>query len=105
MPRRQAALRLEPPHAAGMAAPLPAPRHAGAEWPQHDLMIRRFQLAGLTPAEIAVVLDSKGLRVKTWHVSETFVRTRLKALGMAPNANRNWYAQHANCYRRRNPAD
>jgi hypothetical protein len=83
-------------------APPPAaePRHAAADWREHDLMIRRFQNAGLTPTEIAVVLDSKGLRVRTWHVSETFVRNRLKALGMTPNLSRQWYAQVENCYRR-----
>ncbi len=89
--------------AAAEPAVLPEPQHAGAEWREHDLLIRRFQQAGLTPAEIAVVLHSKGLRVKTWHVSETFVRGRLKALGMTANPSRVWYGQHANCYRRRLP--
>ncbi len=51
-----------------------------------------------------MVLDSKGLRVRTWHVSETFVCNRLKALGMTPNLSRQWYAQVENCYRRRVPA-
>lgn len=79
------------------------PVHAAPEWREHDLLIRRFQTAGLTPAEIAVVLHSKGLRVRTWHVSETFVRGRLKALGFTPNQSRVWYGQHQNCYRRRLP--
>ncbi len=90
--------------AAAEPAVLPEPEHAGAAWREHDLMIRRFQQAGLTPAEIAVVLHSKGLRVRTWHVSETFVRGRLKALGMTANPSRLWYGQHENCYRRRLPA-
>ncbi len=89
------------PEAARVPPPAVEPRHAAADWREHDLMIRRFQNAGLTPTEIAVVLDSKGLRVRTWHVSETFVRNRLKALGMTPNLNRQWYAQVENCYRRR----
>jgi hypothetical protein len=89
---------------AASAPPAAEPRHAAADWREHDLMIRRFQNAGLTPTEIAVVLDSKGLRVRTWHVSETFVRNRLKALGMTPNLSRQWYAQVENCYRRRVPA-
>jgi hypothetical protein len=90
-----------PARAAPISSAAPDARHAAADWREHDLMIRRFQRAGLTAAEIAVVLHSKGLRVRTWHVSETFVRNRLKALGMAPNASREWYAQVENCYRRR----
>lgn len=64
-------------------------------------MIRRFHHAALAPDEIAVVLNSKGLRVKTWHVSETFVRNRLKALGLQPNASRLYYMQGQNRYRPR----
>jgi len=108
-PSRSRIIRLAATSDVAKVAPTPAdpaatePVHAGAEWREHDLMIRRFQTAGLTPAEIAVVLHSKGLRVRTWHVSETFVRGRLKALGVAPNASRTWYGQHDNCYRRRLP--
>lgn len=104
MPRHQtsAARRVDQP--APLSASAPAPRHAAADWREHDLMVRRFQLAGLTPVEIAVVLNSKGLRVKTWHVSETFVRNRLKALGLAPNASRELYQRTENCYRRRLPS-
>lgn len=84
------------------AADQPAePVHAGAAWREHDLLIRRFHLAGLTPAEIAVVLQSKGLRVKTWHVSETFVRNRLKVLEFQPNSSRFFYLQGENRYRPR----
>lgn len=74
---------------------------AGDTWREHDLLIRRFHMAGLTPAEIAVVLSSKGLRVKMWHVSETFVRKRLKALGLVPNTSREIFSQSDNCYRAR----
>ncbi len=70
-------------------------------WRDHDLLIRRFHLAGLTAAEIAVILSSTGLRVKTWHVSETFVRKRLKALGLMPNGSRTISSQTDNCYRAR----
>lgn len=77
------------------------PVHAAAEWREHDLIIRRFQLAGLAPAEIAVVLNSKGMKVRTWHVSETFVRNRLKALGLRPNQARTIYSQGKNAYRPR----
>ena len=75
------------------------PVHAGSQWRDHDLMIRRFHNAGLTPVEIAIVLNSKGLRVKTWHVNETFVRNRLKALGLPPNQSRTFYLQGQNRYR------
>jgi hypothetical protein len=83
------------------------PLHAGHAWREHDLVIRRFHLAGLGPTEIAVVLNSKGLKVKTWAVSETFVRNRLKALALAPNHSRVFYAQGKNVYRPRAdaPAD
>ncbi|MBM3538135.1 MAG: hypothetical protein FJX55_09925 [Alphaproteobacteria bacterium] len=64
-------------------------------------MIRRFHNAALAPDEIAVVLNSKGLKVKTWHVSETFVRNRLKSLGLQPNASRMFYMQGKNRYRQR----
>ncbi len=84
--------------AAGIEATLV---EAGDTWRDHDLLVRRFHLAGLTPAEIAVVLSSKGLRVKTWHVSETFVRKRLRALALAPNGSRTIYSQTDNCYRAR----
>lgn len=77
------------------------PVHAAAEWREHDLVIRKFQLAGLAPAEIAVVLNSKGMKVRTWHVSETFVRNRLKALGLKPNQARTIYSQGKNAYRPR----
>lgn len=87
---------------AGPAAPPAEPVHAASEWREHDLVIRRFHLAGLAPTEIAVVLNSKGLRVRTWAVSETFVRNRLKALGLAPNQSRVFYAQGRNEYRPRN---
>lgn len=89
------------PATAEQAESLPEPVHGAAEWREHDLMIRRFHLAGLVPGEIAVVLDSKGLRVKTWHVSETFVRNRLTALGFKPNVSRNVYSQGVNRYRPR----
>lgn len=88
-------------------APAPAPPGTGeaAEtavlWREHDLMIRRFQHAGLAPDEIAVVLNSKGLKVRTWHVSESFVRNRLKALGLPPNASRLFYQHGKNRYRER----
>jgi len=89
--------------AAEPAAPLPEePVHAASEWREHDLVIRKFHLAGLAPTEIAVVLNSKGLRVRTWAVSETFVRNRLKALGLPPNQSRVFYAQGRNEYRPRN---
>lgn len=77
------------------------PVHAASEWREHDLVIRRFHLAGLSPAEIAVVLNSKGMKVRTWHVSETFVRNRLKALGIKPNQARTIYSQGRNVYRPR----
>lgn len=64
-------------------------------------MIRRFHLAGLCPGEIAVVLASKGLRVRMWHVSETFVRGRLTALDLKPNGSCELYSQGANRYRLR----
>ncbi len=79
----------------------PEPVHAAAQWREHDLMIRRFHNAAFAPDEIAVVLNSKGLKVKTWHVSETFVRNRLKALGLQPNASRMFYMQGKNQYRPR----
>ncbi len=79
----------------------PEPVHAAAQWREHDLMIKRFHNAAFAPDEIAVVLNSKGLKVKTWHVSETFVRNRLKALGLAPNASRMFYMQGRNQYRPR----
>ena len=81
------------------------PTHAAAEWRDHDLVIRRFHLAGLVPTEIAVVLNSKGLRVRTWAVSETFVRNRLKALGLAPNLSRVVYSKGQNQYRPRSSAN
>jgi len=85
------------------AAPQPEePVHAASEWREHDLVIRKFHLAGLSPTEIAVVLNSKGLRVRTWAVSETFVRNRLKALRLPPNQSRVFYAQGRNEYRPRN---
>ena len=77
------------------------PVHAASGWREHDLVIRKFHLAGLAPTEIAVVLNSKGLRVKTWAASETFVRNRLKALGLQPNQSRVFYAQGRNEYRPR----
>lgn len=77
------------------------PKHAAADWREHDLLIRRFHLAGLVPGEIAVVLSSKGLRVKTWAVNETFVRNRLRALELQPNLSRDVYAQGQNLYRPR----
>src|SRR5438876_12448224 len=77
------------------------PLHAAHAWREHDLVIRRFHLAGLGPTEIAVILNSKGLKVKTWAVSETFVRNRLKALALAPNHSRVFYAQGKNVYRPR----
>lgn len=87
--------------AAPETAPPEEPVHAASEWREHDLVIRRFHLAGLAPTEIAVVLNSKGLRVRTWAVSETFVRNRLKALGLPPNQSRLFYAQGRNEYRPR----
>ncbi len=95
------------PQAAPTPAPAPAPAaseepvHAGAAWREHDLVIKRFHLAGLVPTEIAVVLNSKGLRVKTWAASETFVRNRLKALGLKPNLSRVMYSKGHNVYRPR----
>src|SRR5258708_31058773 len=74
------------------------PLHAAHAWREHDLVIRRFHLAGMAPTEIAVILNSKGLKVKTWAVSETFVRNRLKALALAPNHSRTFYAQGKNVY-------
>lgn len=79
----------------------PAPVHAAADWRDHDLLIRKFHRTGLVPGEIAVILNSKGLRVKTWAVSETFVRNRLKALALTPNTSRVIYAQGQNLYRLR----
>ena len=81
--------------------PAAEPVHAAAEWREHDLMIRKFHRTGLVPGEIAVILNSKGLRVRTWAVSETFVRNRLKALGLAPNISRVVYVQGKNLYRTR----
>ena len=78
-----------------------SPPECDPRWREHDLMIRRFHYAELAPAEIAVVLNSKGLRVKTWHVSETFVRNRLNALGLVPNHSRSFYLQGENRYRSR----
>jgi hypothetical protein len=75
------------------------PVHAAARWREHDLMIKRFHNAALAPDEIAVVLNSKGLRVKTWPVTETFVRNRLKALDLPPNQSRLFYMQGMNRYR------
>jgi hypothetical protein len=77
------------------------PLHAAHAWREHDLVIKRFHLAGMGPTEIAVILNSKGLKVKTWAVSETFVRNRLKALSLAPNHSRTFYAQGKNVYRPR----
>jgi hypothetical protein len=99
-PRRPARAGTQP----AAALPSPEAEPASSAWREHDLLVRRFQLAGLTPTEIAVVLHSKGLRVRNWHVSETFVRGRLKALGMTPNPSRELYKQHINVYRRRLPA-
>ena len=89
------------PEAAEPAVAASDPVHAAAPWREHDLMIRRFHNAALAPDEIAVVLNSKGLRVKTWPVTETFVRNRLKALGLQPNHSRIYYMQGANRYRAR----
>ena len=83
------------------ASAAPEPVHAAAQWREHDLMIRRFHNAGLDPTEVAVVLNSKGLKVKTWAVSETFVRNRLKALGLTANQSRVFYLQGENRYRTR----
>ncbi len=98
-------LKSKPLPAAEPASPATAaaeePVHAGAAWREHDLVIRRFHLAGLVPTEIAVVLNSKGLRVKTWAASETFVRNRLKALGLKPNLSRVVYSKGQNVYRPR----
>jgi hypothetical protein len=79
----------------------PEPDHAAAGWREHDLVIRKFHLAGLIPSEIAVVLNSQGLRVKTWAVNETFVRSRLKALELKPNMSATVYSKGANRYRTR----
>ena len=67
----------------------------------HDLRIRRYHLAGLVPGEIAVVLNSQGLRVKTWAVNETFVRGRLEAMGLKPHHSRTVFHQSGNIYRPR----
>lgn len=83
------------------AVATPEPVHAAAQWREHDLMIRRFHNAAMAPDEIAVILNSKGLKVKTWHVSETFVRNRMKALGLTPKQSRVFYSQGQNRYRPR----
>jgi len=80
---------------------LPEPAHTTDPWREHDLLVRRFHIAGLAPDEIAVVLGSKGLKVRTWHVSESFVRNRLKAIGLKPNTSRLFYQQNENRYRAR----
>jgi hypothetical protein len=101
---RNAALRAVPVEAAlpDRAEDLPGElAHAAGLWREHDLMIRRFHNAALAPDEIAVVLNSKGLKVRTWHVSESFVRKRLKALRLGPNASRLYYQQGQNRYRER----
>jgi hypothetical protein len=98
---RNAARPRQPEAPAAADAPAAEPVHAAAAWREHDLMIRRFHNGGLAPAEIAVVLNSKGLKVRTWHVSETFVRNRLKTLGLAPNLSRQIYLQGQNRYRDR----
>ncbi len=64
-------------------------------------MIRRSHQAALAPAEIAVVLNGQGFRVRTWHVSETFVRKRLRALGLTPKLSRLYYLHAQNRYRER----
>jgi hypothetical protein len=66
----------------------PSAAAPGQEFRDHDLRIRRFHVAGLVPGEIAVVLSSQGLRVKSWAVTETFVRARLDAMGLRPNHSR-----------------
>ena len=96
MPRRRQALVRAP--AASSAA---EPEQTAFRWREHDLMIVRFHGAALTPAEIAVVLNGQGLKVRAWHVSESFVRRRLKPLGLPPNANRLYYRPAENRYRAR----
>lgn len=93
---------LESPAAASSVPPdASEPPLADLRWREHDLMIRRFHRAALAPDEIAVVLNSKGLRVRTWHVSESFVRSRLKALGLSPKPSRLYYQHSKNRYRER----
>jgi hypothetical protein len=78
-----------------------AERPARSGFRDHDIRIRRFHLAGLVPAEIAVVLNSQGLRVKTWAVNETFVRGRLEAMDLKPHRSRTVFHQGGNSYRPR----
>lgn len=73
----------------------------GGRFRDHDLRIHRFHLAGLVPGEIAVVLNSQGLRVRTWAVSETFVRSRLAVMNLAPHRSRTVFHQGGNGYRPR----
>jgi hypothetical protein len=68
---------------------------------EHDMFVRRFHLAGLVPSEIAVVLNSQGLRVKTWAVTETFVRARLDAMGLVAHRSRTVLHQSSGAYRLR----
>jgi hypothetical protein len=68
---------------------------------EHDLLIRRFHVAGLVPGEIAVVLNSQGLRVRTWAVTETFVRARLEAMDLVPHRSRTVLHQGSGAYRLR----
>jgi hypothetical protein len=84
-------------------APARAPDMAGPveRYREHDLLIRRFHIAGLVPGEIAVVLNSKGLRVRTWAVSETFVRARLDTMGLVAHHSRTVFHQSAGAYRLR----
>lgn len=90
-PAAPAVVQIAQPDEGGQAAP----------WREHDLMIRRFHIAGLAPDEIAVILNSRGLKVRTWHVGESFVRGRLKALSLPPNASRLYYSHGQNRYRDR----
>ncbi|HEX9466062.1 MAG TPA: hypothetical protein VGB82_25965 [Alphaproteobacteria bacterium] len=86
---------------AGAETPSPSgsdPRRAAGNWREHDLLVRRFHNGSLVPTEIAVVLNNKGLRVKTWAVTEAFVRIRLKALGLMPNISRVLYSRDENLY-------
>jgi hypothetical protein len=73
----------------------------GERYREHDLLVRRYHLAGLVPSEIAVVLNSQGIRVKTWAVTETFVRARLEAMELVAHHSRTVLQQSTGAYRLR----
>jgi hypothetical protein len=93
-----------PTHKTSAAPDEPLPDEAGEVsdvYQEHDSRIRRFHDTGLVPAEIAVVLNSQRLRVKTWAINETFVRNRLTGMGLKPHCSRTLYVQGLNSYRLR----